>query len=159
MVVGPWMGPSQSPQRCCVCPFISRTSSDTGCFALERGERGECGILTADIGLWTLDGDFLINPKYPSGGQHGMISVREGQKFPILIRWTGELLTFRVRKFRKRLWTQNLKSLLEQVGLEKAGRHEDASNQGCVRPPSLHLGKREWGSLGLREHASVCFGS
>lgn len=131
MVVGPWMGLSQSPQRCCVCPFISRTSSDTGCFALERGERGECGTLTADTGLWTLDGDFLINPKYPSGGQHRMISVREGKKFPILIRWTGEFLTFRVRKFRKSLWAQNWKSLMEQAGLGEAAVRTPVTEAVC----------------------------
>lgn len=40
---------SKPPAR--VCRLSSHSSPDTGRFALERRERAECGILTADIGL------------------------------------------------------------------------------------------------------------
>ena len=49
-----------------------------------------------------------------------MISVKEGKKFPILIRWTGEVLTFKVRKFKKSSKPRTRKSLMEQVGLGEA---------------------------------------
>lgn len=115
MVVGPWMGLSQSPQWLWCALLFSGTSSDTGCFALERGERGECGVLTADIGLWALDGDFLINPKGPSGGQNGTISVRKGKK----LEFSSSFLSFSLFFFFSKFWTNTLGKIFTDVCVMK----------------------------------------